>query len=239
MFDTIDEVERYYAQEDAHRCEVIYKEFDQNVKGETLEMFYNAEGFGEVAFCWNWWLLVKSMPDTFSFLEIGVYKGRILALVQRFATLQHKHVNIVGLTPLSTMGDKYCTYDDVDYLKAIKKNYNIMGATFHNTEIIKGLSTCENARKDAFCRGPFDIVYIDGCHDYDIVCADIDVYTKMLRNNGFLVLDDASLFINNSFGIFHGHLDVAIAIKDKIENRNDLKHLFAVGHNRVWKLINQ
>ena len=57
----------------------------------------------------------------------------------------------------------------------------------------------------------------------------------MLKKGGYLVLDDASLFLENPFGRFLGHEDVCRAIKDTLDARTDLTHLFAVGHNRVWK----
>lgn len=241
MFDTLQEVADFYemtGKENSNCSKRIYKEFEANVQYEIKCAFSNAEGFGEIPFCWNWWLLVKQMPDTFSFLEIGVYKGRVLALIQRFANMQNKRVRIVGVTPLSVIGDKYSTYEDIDYMKAIHSNYEILSANLDCTEIITGLSTSFLVKEMVLQKGPFDIVYIDGGHDYDTVCEDIGEYTKttILKKGGYLVLDDASLLLPNSYGIFLGHEDVSIAIQDKIDKntQSTLKHLYAIGHNRVW-----
>ena len=235
MFDDIDNVTTYYGRGKPDRHEVIYKRFESNVDADTATAFEKADGFGELAFCWNWWLLVKEMPAEFTFLEVGVYKGRVLALIQRYAAAQNKKATIYGVTPLTTLGDKYSNYANVDYAAAIESNFKILGATLENTAVIKGLSTDEHVKVCAAEKGPFDIIYIDGGHDYDVVCADIDAYSKMLKKNGFLVLDDASLYLEKPFGRFLGHEDVSRAIKDKIDSRNDFFHLYAVGHNRVWK----
>ena len=74
-------------------------------------------------------------------LEIGVYKGRILALIQLISTLCNKNVQIYGVTPLDgTATDKYSEYQNCDYLSAIKKSYSISNVTFNNTTIIHGYS---------------------------------------------------------------------------------------------------
>ncbi len=90
---------------------------------------------------------------------------------------------------------------------------------------------------EAAARGQYDILFIDGCHDYPVVVQDIQNYLPMLKNGGLLVMDDASLYIEKPFGQFHGHPDVGQAIKDKLDGRTDVKHLFAVGHNRVWRKL--
>jgi hypothetical protein len=235
MFDTVDNAATYYRRGKSDRHEVIYKRFDENVDAATRADFEKADGFGEVAFCWNWELLVKAMPVEFSFLEVGVYKGRVLALIQRLADKMGKKVTLYGVSPLTALGDKYSKYPSVEYVDAIEANFATMKATLDNCAIIKGLSTDAVVQNCVSGRGPFDIIYIDGGHDYDTVCKDIDFYTGVLKKNGFLVLDDASLYLENPYGRFLGHDDVCRAIKDKLDSRTDFTHLFAVGHNRVWK----
>jgi hypothetical protein len=55
--------------------------------------------------------------------------------------------------------------------------------------------------------------------------------------NPSIYLDDASLYIDNPYGIFLGHPDVGRAINDTLDTVNNLKHLYAVGHNRIWKKL--
>jgi Methyltransferase domain len=235
MFDKLDMVVAYYKRQKPDRHEVIYKRFEAEVEPPVREVFEKAKGFGEVAFCWQWRLLVQEMTNEFKFLEVGVYKGRILALIQLYAQQMNKSVKLYGVTPLSTIGDKYSGYDNVDYADAIEANFATMNVGVENAAIIKGLSTDKKVQRCAAAEGPYDIIYIDGGHDYETVCSDIDAYILMLKKGGYLVLDDASLLLENPYGQFLGHGDVCRAIRDKLDSRNDFTHLFACGHNRVWK----
>jgi hypothetical protein len=115
MFTSINQVEEYYINGSSDKHEVIYKEFDKNVgelNSELSKAFNAAEGFGEHAFCWNWQLIVDAMPQSFKFLEIGVYKGRTLGVIQLLASQMKKECEIYGITPLTNVGDKYSRYND-------------------------------------------------------------------------------------------------------------------------------
>ena len=217
----------------------IYTAFESNAKkfnkGIFVKHFYNTLGFGELAFSWSWYLIVKDMPDNFKFLEIGVYKGRVLSLIQLISNLVNKQVNIFGITPLNTSTDKYSKYDNVDYLAEIKKSFSTSNLSFDNTTIIEGLSQDEKTLNEARKYEQYDIIFIDGCHDYEIVCLDIKNYSKMLRPGGYLILDDSSSLLKGAYGKFLGHNDVGKAVQDIIDNDSNFVHLYAVGHNRVWK----
>jgi len=178
------------------------------------------------------------MPSTFTFLEIGVYKGRVLALVQLLSTMFNKHAKIYGVTPLDgDATDKYSEYQNCDYLTAIKKSYNICRTSFRNTSIIHGYSQKKDIIEKTKESAPFNMIFIDGCHDYDIVVQDIKNYSEMLVENGYLILDDASLYIDSPYGTFLGHPDVGKAIQDVIDKDQRFIHLYAIGHNRIWQKI--
>lgn len=243
MFDTLNDTAAFYANPENKdtRHEILYKEFHKNTllkEPRLAQAFQATEGFGELPFCWNWYLTVQDAPKEFRYLEIGVYKGRVLAEIQYLANIMGKSATIVGVTPLSGSGDKYSGYEDVDYLAAIKESYKrTFDSTFVNTTIIKGYSQDPVSISEAGARGPYDILFIDGCHDYEVVCQDIANYIPLLKKGGVLVMDDASLYIEKPFGQFHGHPDVGRAIKDTLDSRSDMQHLFAVGHNRIWKHV--
>jgi hypothetical protein len=217
----------------------IYETFLNNTKqfnnGILFRQFENTDGFGEVAFCWSWFLIVNEMTTNFKFLEIGVYKGKILAMIQLISNILNKQVEIFGVTPLDISTDKYSSYDNVDYIHAIKHTFCKSNLSFENTKIIKGFSQNQDVIEQANQTGQYDIIYIDGCHDYEIVCLDIQNYVKMLKVGGYLILDDASSLLEGSYGQFLGHYDVGKAINDVIDNDNRLVHLYAIGHNRIWK----
>jgi hypothetical protein len=240
MFDTLDEVVQFYrsTEDAARRHQTIYATFEANVESKNQALrdaFFKTPGFGELAFSWHWHLLVQAMPDQFRMVEIGVYKGRVLAQVGLAATQQHKTVQLFGVTPLSTIGDKYSDYDPCDYMQAIHETFRTFGLDSSVLSILKGYSTDHEILRQLKCEAPFDIMFVDGCHDYEVVCQDIRNGVALLKPGGFFVMDDASLDIPKPAGRFYGHPDVARAIKDELESRTDLQHLYAVGHNRVWQ----
>lgn len=194
-------------------------------------------GYGEKAFRYLWLLLLSQQTDTFKFLEIGVYKGSILALVQLISNEMNIIPQIFGVTPLNATGDKYSVYTNDDYERSISYLYHLLNITIENTTIIEGLSTDPNVKEEVIKNGPFNIVYVDGGHDYNTVISDLRLVEDLITPNGFLVLDDASTFMNfkkNHTG-FTGHMEVGLAIKDYLDNNPNFDYIFTCGHNRVWR----
>lgn len=217
----------------------IYDTFFRNADADNdlKRSFQACDGFGELPFSWNWKLLVDECPQSFRFLEIGVYKGRVLAQVGMLANRTGKQCELLGVTPLSTSGDKYSQYADVEYLSEIYKNLQTCGVPKERLQIIKGFSQDKHIVQQVFEKGPFDIVFVDGSHDYENVCIDIYNYGGMVKPGGLFVMDDSSLYIPYPYGQFLGHPDVSKAAKDYLENNPQFEHLFAVGHNRVWRKL--
>ena len=187
-----------------------------------------ASGFGERAFHWLWKLLIDEMPKEFSMLEIGVYKGQVLSLVNLLATRVGGRAHVTGVTLLSSFGG----FADEDYAGHIRRVHDEFGLAF--PLLIVGDSTERETQEIAALRGPYDIVYVDGCHDYDYVVNDLLFYPTLLRDGGYLVVDDSSCNLHQPFGYFQGIEDVSRAVKDVIESNPAYVHLLAVMHNRVW-----
>ena len=156
----------------------------------------NSFGYGDRSFHYLWKLLIEQMGNNFSFLEIGVFKGQVISLVNLICSKIDKSFRICGVTPLSGSGDKYRTHPAVDYKTLIEKIHSDFGLTMDFTEIVKGYSHDREIISYVSKIAPFDAVYIDGCHDYDVVVSDIEAYTNMLKENGILVIDDSSNFLN-------------------------------------------
>ena len=64
------------------------------------------------------------------------------------------------------------------------------------TRIVEGDSQ-ETLR--GYADGTFDLVYIDGAHDYDAVKKDCDLAVKMTAKSGFLVFNDYMMFDHNNY----------------------------------------
>jgi hypothetical protein len=225
--------------EPLRKHKAIYEQFHVNAhRNSALHKHFSVtQGFGELPFSWSWYLLVNDLPTKFKFLEIGVYKGRVLSLVKLISDMLKKEATIFGITPLNTSGDKYSEYDTVDFLNEIKLSYSKSNLSFDSTQIIKGYSQNDEVIEKANENKEYDMIFIDGCHDYEVVCLDIYNYGKMLKVGGYLILDDASSLLNGAHGRFLGHDDVGTAVKDFLENDSQFVHLYAVGHNRVWKKV--
>ena len=218
------------------RYKIIYDNFKKNVEEnkELMDSFTSCNGFGEVSFTWSWKILVDTLPDNFKFLEIGVYQGRVLSQVGMLAKKINKRCTIIGVTPLSTDGDKYSKYIDLNYLETIQRNFKKLNNTIANLKIIKGFSQNKDVIECVSKQEKYNMIFIDGSHDYEDVVHDILTYSKLLIIGGYLVLDDASLYLNDSYGQFLGHPDVSKACKDYLENNQNFEEMYAVGHNRVW-----
>lgn len=237
MFRTVTDVANYYKLGHKDRHKNIYNLFDKAVPQHIRDRFGRADGFGEISFCWNWKLLIDDMPDTFNFLEIGVYMGRTCGLIDILSKDAGKRSHIYGVTPLCDSGDQFSKYPNCDYVDAIKRNIDIMGADIHSFTIIKGYSNTPEVVKLVGCYAPFDIVYVDGCHEYDVVISDLKNYSNMLKIGGYIVMDDASLYVQDAFGKFLGHPDTSKATHDFLDGNSKFEHLYAIGHMRVFKKV--
>jgi len=237
----LEEAVMLYKDNDTNKHMNIYKLFKSNAEkyqnGILVRQFNSCLGCGEIPFSWHWYLLVNDMPSDFKFLEIGVYKGRVLALIKLLSTLLNKNANIWGITPLSNASDKYSNYENIDYLNAIKSSFTNSNVNSDNVQLIQGFSQNNDVINSAKEKMLYDIIFIDGCHDYEIVCQDIKNYSQMIKSGGYLVMDDASLYLKDAYGLFLGHPDVGKAILDNLDNNPEFVHLYAVGHNRVWRKV--
>lgn len=209
-------------------ADVEIKEF-RNYINET------AGGFGDDAHCIMWDRLVNLLPDNFKFIEIGVYKGQVMALVAKSAIKYNKKCSIYGVTPLSGLGDKYTQYDDLNYLECIINLHKRFNLPFNNEQIIKGNSTDLNIKETVKSLGMFDVIYIDGGHDYDTVVSDIDLAKQICKPNGYIVADDSSVFLDLGLNVFKGHKEVSLAVDTHLKTDNNFTEKNCVGHNRIFK----
>jgi hypothetical protein len=206
---------------------------------ELYETFCKCEGFGEIPFSWNWKLLVDSMPTNFNFLEVGVYKGRVLGQVGFCAKRTGKTAKLYGVTPLSTATDKYSHYEDSSYYNDIQSTLNKCNVDNTTLELFVGFSQDSSILEKVRAIGDYDMIFIDGCHDYEVVIQDIKNYLPLIKPGGYFIMDDSSLYIKSPFGRFLGHPDVSRAAEEYLMTDRTLEYMFAVGHNRVWKKLKQ
>jgi hypothetical protein len=193
-------------------------------------------GMGIRAFHWLWKLLVDEMPDGFKMLEVGVYKGQVLSLVRLLADRLRKEAKIFGVTLLSSFSGvtgQFPLHPDDDYKQNIVDLHDHCGQAYPNLIVGDSTSLAIHDHVEEF--EPFDIIYIDGCHEYDYVLSDLLFYPTLLRSGGYLVVDDAACDLKQPFGFFQGIEDVCRACRTVILTDPQWEHVVTVGHNRVWR----
>ncbi len=195
--------------------------------------------YGELAFRYFWLIILNELKSNGKILEIGVYKGSTLSLFRLISNYLNSQFDIFGLTPLNETGDKYSTYHTSNYSEDIKNLHSLFHLSHESYTIFNGLSTNEELKESIRNQHKFDLVYVDGGHDYDTVINDIEFTDQILEVNGFLITDDSSsgLDFPPDFIGFRGHSDVNLALNDNQTLKEKYIHLFACGHNRCWKKI--
>jgi predicted O-methyltransferase YrrM len=191
-------------------------------------------GFGEDAFHSMWYLLLKEFKPK-NILEIGVYRGQTLSLFSLLSEKFSFKAEIHGISPFTSAGDDVSEYlESLNYYNDIKNNFNYLGLP--SPILHRGFSTDEEMIKVIQTK-QWDLIYIDGNHDYEVVKHDFDICSKQLKEGGLIVLDDASLYTNykpqiNSTAGHPGPSKLASEI-----DINYFEEILSVGHNRVFKKL--
>ena len=203
---------------------------DQELKAYRDWIEVNIFGFGERCFIWMWNDIIARMPQEFTFMEIGVFRGQILALVSLLAERHGKKVKRIGITPLDTTDGHW----ESDYEADIKKLHDTFNID-NDYELIRLDSTNSNAIKLA-SNNPPDVLYIDGGHTYEVVKSDLTHYLPILKVGGTLVIDDCNNAIPMPWGYFQGIQSVSLAVDEVLPKEGSTeywKHELNLVHNRV------
>ena len=190
-------------------------------------------GFGDDAFHSMWYLILKEKRPL-NLLEIGVYRGQVISLWSIICKLFKIKSNINGISPFSNDGDKVSVYIDIEYYKDVINNFNYFSLS--QPRLHKGYSTDESML-NVIKSKKWDVIYIDGSHDYEIVNKDFNVCSNSLSDNGIIVLDDSAVKTDYSPPIYasSGH-EGPSRVANEI-NKEKFKEILSVGHNRVFQLI--
>jgi hypothetical protein len=191
-------------------------------------------GFGEDAFHTMWYYIFKHYRPE-NILEIGIYRGQTLSLFQLLS--QHFNIdsNVVGISPLTSAGDSKSNYADIDYEKDILENFDHF--KLKHPRLVRAYSTHGNARYE-IKSSTWDLIYIDGNHDYENVLIDYFNCVDALTQTGIIVLDDSSLYQEfSSPGAFMGHEGPSKVVRDYIQP--ELDNFLPVGHNNCFRIPNE
>ncbi len=215
-----------------------FQDFHREVPGAVRahRTYFSKErrGFGEDAFHAMWWRLIRRyQPKTF--LEIGVYRGQTISLVGLIARLESFACDITGISPFTSAGDSVSDYsEEIDYHDDVLRNFQHFD--LREPRLVRAFST-EPAARDVIRECPWDCVYIDGNHDYEVVQADWRACADAAAPGGLIVLDDAGLTTSYRPPPFAtaGHPGPS-RLAEEID-RSRFRELLQVGHNRVFQKV--
>ena len=192
----------------------------------------NMRGFGEDSFHAMWYFIFNEFKPK-KILEIGVYRGQTITL---FSLLSKKYSyvsEIHGISPFTSAGDKVSVYlKELDYENDVMANFKhfklpmpILHRGFSNDAIM--VKVIESKQ--------WDLIYIDGNHDYEVAKHDFNICAKNIKKGGLIVLDDASLNTEYkpSFYSTAGHPGPSIVASEI--DLNSFEEIISVGHNRIFK----
>ena len=189
-------------------------------------------GFGEDAFHTMWFLLIREFQPR-SFLEIGVYRGQTLSLVALLAREYGIACEVCGISPFSSAGDSVSRYlQGLDYYADTLKNFTFF--SLPPPQLLRAYSTQPDAQARIGSRA-WDIIYIDGNHDYEVAKADWIICAANVRPGGLVVLDDSGLsstYEPPSFAT-RGHPGPSKVAQEI--GAEDFIEILQVGHNRVFQ----
>jgi Methyltransferase domain len=189
-------------------------------------------GFGEDAMHVMWFLLFQEFRPA-NFLEIGVYRGQTTSLAAILSRMNCVACEVQGISPFTAAGDQVSKYrQDVDYLQDTLRNFEHF--KLPRPELLKAFST-DAAAKSLIRSGAWEMIYIDGNHDYEVARQDWEVCSESVKPGGIIVLDDASLDTTYQPPLFAtaGHPGPSRLAKEI--NSSKSHEILRVGHNRVFQ----
>lgn len=229
--------------------EILYSKFSRNdlyryfqksfrvwapkwIRSHRTYFANNQRGFGEDAFHAAWYLIIRTFKPV-RMLEVGVYRGQTISLWALISSNMNHRFEILGISPMNSSGDGVSNYITLNYEKDIAANFNHFG--LEPVDLLEAFST-DLLAKETISGGNWDLVYIDGSHDYEVVKSDFAAATEGLKRGGILVLDDSSLLTDFNLSTreaFRGHPGPSKVFSEI--NPAQYEFLFGVGHNNFLR----
>lgn len=172
----------------------------------------NFHGLGERSFGWAWKQICQDLTLNPKMCEIGVLRGQIISLWK----LLRPDAIVLGITPMDSSGNVW----ESDYKADIAKIHDYFG--LEQPLLYKGFSQDNEAVMTATLMGDLDCLYIDGSHEYADVLADFKNYALMVKQGGWLVVDDACCEMKMWWGAFQGVQEVTDATLRYMRDKEDM-----------------
>jgi hypothetical protein len=131
-----------------------------------------------------------ALPNGATFVEVGTFLGRSFAAMDFLAKQQHKDI---FLWAVDTFKGSASELTELTELTELGDFYGEFVANMERCGVSNFRTVRETSVKAAkrFADRSVDVVFIDGEHTYDAVCADIQVWRPKVRTaNGYLAGHD-------------------------------------------------
>ena len=116
-----------------------------------------------------------SVDYILNYVEIGCYAGGSACLM-----LQRENTNVFSID-LGIPIHPSVVNENVNKLNKHNNNYNYIQGSSHDLNVFNKLSNHINE---------IDILFIDGDHSFDGVTKDFEIYSKLVKNGGYIIFDD-------------------------------------------------
>lgn len=217
------------------RCfRFFHRELPRELRDHRNYFSEARRGFGEDAFHVMWFLLFREFKPE-RFLEIGVYRGQTTSLAAMLAGMNQAPCEVHGISPFSSAGDSVSKYEaEIDYYRDTLRNF--LHFRLPQPGLLKAYST-DAAALTLIASRPWDMIYIDGNHDYEVVRKDWGHCAAAVRLGGLVIMDDSGLTTNYdppnfATGGHPGPSQVASEV-----DATKFKEILQVGHNRVFQKV--
>jgi SAM-dependent methyltransferase len=210
----------------------FHQRLPQELRDHRAYFTQNGRGYGEDAFHVMWFLLFREFKPA-TFLEIGVFRGQTASLAALLSQLNGSACGVWGISPFSPAGDSVSRYQTgVDYYEDTLRNFDQFRLP-HPT-FLRAYSTDPEARQLISSKS-WDLIYIDGNHDYEIARQDWELCARAVKPGGIIVLDDSGLTTSFRPPAFAtgGHPGPS-RLASEI-NRSEFRERLQVGHNRAFQ----
>jgi hypothetical protein len=141
--------------------------------------------------------------------------------------------DVCGISPFSSAGDSVSNYrGNVDYFEDTLANFKHFNLP--SPQLVRMFSTDPEAGQFVGSK-QWEMIYIDGNHDYDVARKDWELCCRHLKAGGIIVLDDSGLTTNFRPPLFAtaGHPGPS-RLAGEID-RTHFRELLQVGHNRAFQ----
>ena len=116
-----------------------------------------------------WFTLLREFRPSVC-LQIGVYRGQVISLWTLIANLLNFSCEVHGISPFAPVGDSVSRYpEEIDYWSDTLASFELLG--LNRAILVPALSTDAAALQHIASKN-WDLIYIDGSHDYEVVLSD-------------------------------------------------------------------